>query len=154
MHGIYHCIEWVFFLSPMPCESESHHQQCGDSIPQPRVWGSEQDRSVLCCLYILQREAREAQEQGSADQTRPCAWGHTVAGLARDPSSAAVQWSSPGTDAAAHRPSWQCLQCRSWWCTTASTWRRGIKIKGGTLPRERCQCHTHTTVEWQVETKC
>lgn len=56
----------------------------------------------------------------------PCAWGHTVAGLAQDPSSSAVQWSSPGTDAAAHRPSWQCLQCRSWWCTTASTWRQEI----------------------------
>lgn len=114
------------FLLPAPCESLSHHQQSGDSTHQPWLWGSEQDRSVHCCLYILQREVWEAQEQGSATQITPCAWGHTVAGLAQDPSSSAVQWSSPGTDAAAHRPSWQCLQCRSWWCTTASTWRQGI----------------------------
>lgn len=134
-----------FSLLSAPCESVSQHQQCGDSKPQPWLWGSKQDCLVHCCLHILQREVWEAQEQGSATQIRPCAWGHTVAGLARDPSSSAALWSSPGTDAGAHRPSWQCLQCRSWWCTTASTWRQGIKKKKRSDPTQRkVQYHTHT----------
>lgn len=96
------------------------------SITPPTVWWH--CWSLLGALLPLHptKGSLGSSGEGSATQIRPCAWGHTVAGLARDPSSSAAQWSSPGTDAAAYRPSWQCLQCTSWWCTTASTWRQGI----------------------------